>query len=110
MYKCAILGCRGRARGHARAYQHVKRGKIVAICDLKEELLKDFGEQFGIEKRYTDIHEMLDKEPLDGIVASQPFDRHGILVPQLLKGGVPIFTEKPLAASVAVGRDSVVPL
>ena len=26
MYKSAILGCRGRARGHARAYEHVKGG------------------------------------------------------------------------------------
>ena len=29
MYKSAILGCRGRARGHARAYEHVKKGKPV---------------------------------------------------------------------------------
>ena len=29
MYKSAILGCRGRARGHARAYEHVKGGKAV---------------------------------------------------------------------------------
>ncbi len=64
-FKCAILGCRGRSRGHARAYEYVKRGELVAICDLKEELLNDFGDQFGIEKRYTDIHEMLDKERPD---------------------------------------------
>ncbi len=65
MFKSAILGCRGRARGHARAYEHVKRGKIAAICDLNEELLNSFGEEFGIQKRYTDIHEMLDKERPD---------------------------------------------
>ncbi|MFQ6040339.1 MAG: Gfo/Idh/MocA family protein [Candidatus Poribacteria bacterium] len=65
MYKCAFLGCGGRARGHARAYQYVKRGKIAAICDLNEELLKKFGDEFGIETRYTDIHEMLDKEKPD---------------------------------------------
>ncbi len=65
MYKSAILGCRGRARGHANAYKHVKNGKIMAICDLKEDLLKSFGEEFGIENRYTDVHEMLDKEKPD---------------------------------------------
>ena len=58
-HKCAILGCRGRARGHARAYQHVKRGEIAAICDLNEELLHKFGEEFGIEKRYTNISGIL---------------------------------------------------
>jgi predicted dehydrogenase len=47
---------------------------------------------------------MLGAEELDGIVASQPFDRHGVLVPELLEAGVPLFTEKPLAASVGVGE------
>jgi predicted dehydrogenase len=47
---------------------------------------------------------MLESEALDGIVAAQPFDRHGVLVPKLLRAGVPIFTEKPLAASFQVGE------
>jgi predicted dehydrogenase len=65
MYKCAFLGCGGRARGHADAYRYVKRGEIVAICDLNKQLLHAFGDDFGIETRYTDVHEMLDKEKPD---------------------------------------------
>lgn len=65
MYKCAFLGCGGRARGHAHAYEYVKRGELVALCDMNEQLLNAFGDDFGIEKRYTDIHEMLDKERPD---------------------------------------------
>jgi len=81
MYKCAFLGCGGRARGHARAYQHVKRGKIVAICDLNEELLNKFGDDFAVEKRYMNIHEMLDKEKPDLLhIVTAPFMR-GTLEP-----------------------------
>jgi predicted dehydrogenase len=47
---------------------------------------------------------MLSAEKLDGIVASQPFTRHGVLVPELLKARVPVFTEKPLAGTVAAGE------
>lgn len=65
MYKSAFLGCGGRARGHADAYRFVKKGKPVACCDLNEERLNAFGKDFGIEKRYTDIHEMLEKEKPD---------------------------------------------
>ena len=65
MYKCAFLGCGGRARGHAHAYQYVKGGKIAAICDFNEELLNKFGDEFGVHSRYTDLHEMLDKERPD---------------------------------------------
>ena len=81
MYKCAFLGCGGRARGHARAYQYVKRGQIVAICDLNEELLNKFGDDFSIEKRYTNIHEMLDREKPDLLhIVTAPFMR-GTLKP-----------------------------
>ena len=65
MYKCAFLGCGGRARAHAHAYEHIQRGEIVALCDMNEELLNSFGDDFGIEKRYTDIHEMLEVERPD---------------------------------------------
>ena len=65
MYKSAFLGCGGRARAHAHAYQYIKRSEIVALCDMNEELLNSFGDDFEIEKRYTDIHEMLDKERPD---------------------------------------------
>ena len=66
MMKAAFLGCGGRARrGHAPAYQYVKNGKLAAICDLDEERLNGLGDEFGIENRYTDVHEMLDKERPD---------------------------------------------
>jgi len=67
MLKSAFLGCGGRSGGHYSAYQHVKKGKLVAVCDIQEELLNTRGEAYGIpsEKRYTDVHEMLDKEKPD---------------------------------------------
>ena len=65
MYKSAFLGYGGRAQGHAHAYQHVKGGEIGAICDMNEQLLNDFGDDFSISKRYTDLHQMLDQESPD---------------------------------------------
>jgi len=67
MLKSAFLGCGGRSGGHYHAYQHVKKGQLVAVCDIKEELLNTRGEAYGIpaEKRYADVHEMLDKEKPD---------------------------------------------
>jgi len=65
MHKSAFLGCGPRARAHARAYPMVEKGKPVAACDLDEARLGEFAEEFGIAHRYTDIHEMLDKEKPD---------------------------------------------
>ena len=65
MYKSAMLGCGGRARAHASAYRFVKGGKIAAICDMNEEQLNRFGDDFDIPSRYTDFDEMLEKEKPD---------------------------------------------
>jgi predicted dehydrogenase len=65
MYKCAFLGCGPRARGHARAYKNIQRGRIVAICDLDEKRLQAFGDEFGVATRYRDVHEMLTRERPD---------------------------------------------
>jgi predicted dehydrogenase len=53
---------------------------------------------------YASAEEMLAHEKLDGIVASQPFNRHGQVIAPLYEAGVPVFTEKPLAASVEMGE------
>jgi predicted dehydrogenase len=47
---------------------------------------------------------MLEQESLDAIVASQPFTRHGTLVPELLAAHIPVFTEKPIAGTIEMGK------
>ena len=66
MYKTAMLGCGGRARGHADAYRFVKRGKLAAICDMNDRIdSTNSRDDFGISSRYTDLDEMLEKEKPD---------------------------------------------
>lgn len=60
--KTAILGCGGRAVGHAEAYAAgVPTGSLVACCDMNEKSLDAFVGRFGIPERYTDLSEMLRK-------------------------------------------------
>ncbi len=98
MFKCAFLGCGPRAKGHARGYQFVKRGQMVALCDLNEERLNQFGDEFGVATRYTDVHEMLERE--------QPDVLHIVTLPALrletltiaAEHNVPaVIIEKPIA-------------
>ncbi len=98
MHRSAFLGCGGRARGHARAYANITRGQMVAICDLNEERLESFGSEFGVERRYTDIHEMLDKERPDVLhIVTQP-DLRVPLMTIAAEHEVPAaIVEKPIA-------------
>jgi len=89
---------------HLKNYATVEGCEVVALAELREGVGRRVAEKYGVPRVYKSHEEMLANEQLDGIVASQPFNRHGVLVPELLKAGVPVFTEKPLAASVEVGE------
>ena len=81
--------------------------EVVAIAEIKQDQASKVAARYGIPKVYPDYASMIAQEKLDGIVASQPFSRHGVVVPELLRAGVPVFTEKPIAASIEVGEKIV---
>ena len=85
---------------HLRNYAVLPECEVVAVCELREELGRKVAARYGVPRVCTDHVHMLEAEELDGIVAAQPFTRHATLVPDLLRAGVPVFIEKPLAASV----------
>jgi len=92
---------------HLRNYAALDTCQVVAVAELLEEQREKVAARYGIPRTYASHREMLAKEELDGVVASQPFNRHGILVTDILQHGIPVFTEKPLAASVEVGEQIV---
>ena len=63
MIKAVIIGVSGgRAHGLAEAYRHVRRGQLVAVSTRQRDNLDAFGDKFGVAARYTDYHEMFEKE------------------------------------------------
>ncbi len=103
--KIGFVGVGGMGQcAHLRNYVTVPDCEVVAIAEVRENLGKKVATHYGVPKTYRSGAEMLASEKLDGIVAAQPFTRHGVLLPELYKAGLPIFTEKPLAASVEVGE------
>lgn len=89
---------------HLKNYAVLSECEVVAIAELRQELGKKVATRYGIPRVYANHEDMLAAEKLDGIVASQPFTRHATLIPQFLKAGVPVFTEKPLAGTIENGE------
>ena len=89
---------------HLRNYYTLPDCQVVALAELREKTGKAVAAHYRVPKVYKEAAEMLANERLDAIVASQPFTRHGVLVPELLKAGKPIFIEKPLASTIEAGE------
>ena len=89
---------------HLKNYYTLPDCEVVALAELREKTGKAVAAHYRVPKVYKEAAEMLAKEDLDAIVASQPFTRHGVLLPELLKAKKPIFTEKPLASTIEAGE------
>ncbi|MBS3762130.1 MAG: Gfo/Idh/MocA family oxidoreductase [Planctomycetes bacterium] len=92
---------------HLKNYNRLQDCEVVALAEIRPKLAQKVAARYGIPNVYSNHEDMLENEDLDGIVASQPFDRHGVLVLELLEADVPVFTEKPLAASCQIGEQIV---
>lgn len=99
--KIGFVGVGGMGQcAHLVNYAVIPDCEVVAIAEIREHLGRKVAARYGVERVYKSHTEMLAAEKLDAIVASQPFMRHGQIVPDLYKAGVPIFTEKPLAGNI----------
>ena len=82
--------------------------EIVALADINRELGGRVARAFGIARTYGDVSELLDAEPeLDGLVVVTGKQWHASACLPALRRGLPVFTEKPLAATLAEGRAMV---
>lgn len=99
MYRVAVIGYRAQAsQHHAPAFDKIDDCRIVAVCDVVAERAREGAELYGVPA-YTDVDDLLAKEPFD--IANIPVGERFRceLVMKCLRQGKHIFTEKPLAAA-----------
>jgi predicted dehydrogenase len=89
---------------HLKNYVTLPDCEVVAVAEIRPELAHQVAQKYRIPKVYAGFDEMVAHEQLDGIVAAQPFTRHGQVIAPLYKAGLPVLTEKPLASSEGVGQ------
>ena len=89
---------------HLKNYAVLPDCEVVAISEPRPKLAAAVAARYGVPKVYGHYKDMLAAEKLDGIVASQPFTRHGTMLPEVLKAKVPVFCEKPIAGSIEMGE------
>ncbi|MFB6218423.1 MAG: Gfo/Idh/MocA family protein [Halobacteriaceae archaeon] len=92
---------------HLRNYDRIDACEVVALAEPRERLRERVAQRYEIPDTYEDHQALLAGADVDAVVAAQPFQRHRHIVPDILETGTPVFTEKPLAASVAGGEEIV---
>ena len=101
-YRVGIIGCGGIGGNYATAFQQLRdRVEVVAACDIIEEKVSAFVEQFEIPSAYTDMQQMLSKEGLD-IVGVTTHNREHVepTIAAAQAGAKAILCEKPMALNM----------
>ena len=97
--KIGFIGCGGNARGHMNTINKMEDARIVAVCDIKEELAASAAEMCKADA-YTDHKTMLKRDDLDAMYISIPVFAHGAPELDTIQCGLPFFVEKPVAINM----------
>ena len=113
----AVAGIRSRGgfyggSGHTANYTRMKNSRVVAICDIDENLfpqaIADI-EKLGGEKPRTviDFRDLLDDKDIDVISIATPDHWHALHTIWACQAGKDVYVEKPLAYTIEEGRKMV---
>ena len=70
--------------------------EVTTLCDVKINQAKALANKFDIPKATADYRELLADPEIDAVACIQYFENHVNLVPEVLKAGKHVLTEKPL--------------
>ncbi len=74
---------------------HIPEFDLVAVCDLDENRARYAARKYGAPEWFTDVEAMLDKAQPAGVCVCGPAEMHYQVGLQVLRRGIPLFTEKP---------------
>ncbi|RUU13657.1 Gfo/Idh/MocA family oxidoreductase [Mesorhizobium sp. USDA-HM6] len=103
----ALTGCGFFAVNQMHGWGDIDGASIVAICDRDPERLRIVGDQFGIERRYSDAAEMFAGETLDFVDIATTVGSHRPLVEMAAANRVPVICQKPFAPSLGDAKAMV---
>jgi predicted dehydrogenase len=115
--RLAVVGLGYWGPNLARNIQELDDAELVALCDLRPELVSTFQRRYPAATATSNYLELLERPDIDGVVLATPVGTHFHLAAAALRAGKHVFVEKPLAASseqaaelidIAAARDLVV--
>jgi len=97
----AFAGTGHISRVHARAAQSIGGVELTAVVNHRPESMADFAAQFGIQRQFALVEDLLRAGGVDVLVVSTPNYLHAPQTLAALEAGVHVMVEKPMALNAA---------
>ncbi len=97
--RVAEVGIGGISGAHIPAWNRMEDVELVAICDIRPEMMDRFDGQFteNAPRKYTDFDEMMAKETFDILDITLPTYMHADFAVKALEKGIHVVSEKPIS-------------
>ena len=102
-----IVGAAGRGNSFVRGLEAHPAARITALCDLREERVRQNAAEIGVENVFTDYEEMLDSRQVDAVVVGTPMHFHAPQAIEALDRDIHVLSEVTAGVSVEECRDLV---
>lgn len=101
--KIAIIGIGNIGMAHTSCIinKEIKGLELIAVCDIDDNKLISFNNEFPEIVGYNDYKKMLDSESLDAVLIATPHKFHAEIAMYALKNGLHVMLEKPADISVS---------
>jgi len=95
-----IIGCGFVSTAHAAGYLEDERTEIVAVCDVRPEVLGARAKEWGARRKYRDYGDLLKDEEVDAVDICVPPYLHAKITVEAAESGKHVLVEKPMCASL----------
>src|SRR3954462_2306424 len=103
--RTAVIGCGSVSGSYLPILTKCPFVEVVSVCDIKPERAKRRAETFKITHQYPHIDQLLAGEPFDFMINLTDMQEHEHLNRQALEAGKHVWSEKPIANSLAAGQE-----
>jgi predicted dehydrogenase len=102
--RTAVIGCGSVSNAYLPELRSSPWVELVGTCDIVPERAERQARSFGVPNHYPHIDQLLAGAPFDLLVNLTDMQAHERLNRQALAAGKHVWSEKPLASSLAGGR------
>lgn len=103
--RTGLIGCGSVSNAYLPQLTKSSFVEVVSLCDINPERAQRQADRFKIARHYPNIDAMLAGEPFDFLIDTTDMQQHEGINRRALQAGKHVWSEKPIANTLAAGQD-----
>ena len=103
--RTGVIGCGSVSNAYLPVLKKSPFVEVVSLCDIKLERARRQAERFGVVHHYPNLEAMLAVVPFEFLVNLTDMQAHEHINRRALEAGKHVWSEKPIANSLAAGQE-----